>query len=51
MAVKTCRKCFKTVVKCPLCKGRGRIWGFFGACTQCDGTGYQCPDHGKYWHR
>lgn len=45
-----CKKCGKKVVKCPSCKGAGSVWGMFGGCTTCGGTGYACGQHGKNWH-
>jgi len=45
-----CRRCYRSLVECSTCKGRGSIWGMSGGCTECSGTGYRCPDHGEHWN-
>lgn len=46
-----CKRCDRSVFECDVCKGTGRYTDWFssGRCTECDGTGYLCPEHDKYW--
>lgn len=37
--------------QCPVCKGNGTVPLTFGDCTECDGTGKVCPQHGKRWRK
>lgn len=42
-----CHRCYKTAIRCEVCKGEGKVPYMFGDCTECDGTGWVCPDHGQ----
>ena len=44
-----CRSCWQPTDTCDTCKGVGKIPFAFGHCTACDGTGWVCENHGKYW--
>jgi len=44
-----CRKCYRSLVECATCRGKGKVWGTFGDCTECSGTGYRCPEHDRHW--
>jgi hypothetical protein len=48
-----CQRCYRMTERCEVCKGKGEIWGPIGnsSCTECDGTGWVCPQDGKYWKR
>jgi len=46
-----CQRCPLHVVTCNVCKGDGKVRYAFGDCTDCNGTGYVCPKHGKHWRR
>jgi hypothetical protein len=46
----TCHRCHRVTVPCQACNGDGSVALMFGHCSQCDGTGYQCPRDGHYWH-
>jgi len=44
-----CHRCWSPLEACPVCKGDKHVWGMFGDCTECDGTGRVCPRDGKHW--
>jgi hypothetical protein len=46
-----CQRCYRPTIRCAVCKGDGRVPYVFGECTECAGTGWVCPDDGKYWNR
>jgi RecJ-like exonuclease len=46
----TCRRCYKTLYTCPVCRGDGKVPYTFGECTECNGTGLLCPEDGKHWN-
>ena len=47
----TCQRCYTSLYTCPGCHGHGIVQHIFGECTECNGTGFICPDDGKYWQR
>lgn len=49
-----CQRCWQPTEKCDVCKGDGHYSHAFtggGRCTECDGTGYKCREHGRFWKR
>jgi hypothetical protein len=44
-----CQRCYRSTVSCQVCAGDGRVPFMFGDCTECAGTGYVCPQDGKWW--
>lgn len=49
MAGERCKQCNKKVSKCTTCKGTARQPDGRQTCPVCNGTKYNCPEHGKYW--
>jgi hypothetical protein len=45
-----CQRCYKACYTCDVCKGEGSVPYTFGECTECNGTGWLCPDDGKWWN-
>ena len=39
------------VARCPVCKGKGKVYGTFGNCTECGGSSeiMVCLPHRVYW--
>jgi len=48
-AAERCKQCNKKVSRCGTCKGTGRQPDKRATCPVCNGTKYDCPEHGKYW--
>jgi hypothetical protein len=46
-----CQRCHQPTQRCEVCKGEGKVWGMFGDCTECNGTGWVCKRDGNYWKR
>jgi hypothetical protein len=45
-----CQRCYRPCITCEVCKGEGKVPYMFGECTHCNGTGWQCPEDGKWWN-
>ena len=46
----TCHQCHRALTTCLVCSGDGTVSYTFGNCTECNGTGFLCSTHGKYWN-
>jgi hypothetical protein len=48
-----CERCYRSTYRCEVCQGDTSIWSLTGRtpCTECDETGWLCPNDGKFWKK